>query len=431
MKGYDEPVRTAFDIGFGETWPDATIMETGRSPASTYNSPEQFAIEREVFGKVWLFAGREVEVAKPGDWIVREVEVRGVSVIITRDRAGKLNAFHNVCAHRGMRIMWEQRGHGPLIVCPYHAWSFSHDGALKAVPDEQAFPGLCKEDKGLVRVSIDSWRGFLFINLDPEPAQTLQAFLGPIADMLDGARFDDFPCWAVMTQVVPVNWKLGNEAAQEGYHVGTLHYDSARPWGIPPSNPFGHFLGWQPVGPHRISSVPGNPEFRIDERKPIQAFAFKYAAQTTVAGTGEEHVDGAAGFGDHPDLNPLKAEDWASDQFALFPFGIIAASRNGWWYNAYAPVTVDTARWESRLYYKAPTLRREIFALHCTLAQTRDVLTEDNFSVRGQHEGLKTGVLKEVTFGGGEMIPRHMAAVMKGIVDNWDRSSDPFRLAAE
>ena len=130
-------------------------METGRVPAWMSSSPEQFEAERAIFGKVWLQVARREDVAKPGDWVVREVEICNASIIIVNDRIEGIKAYHNVCKHRGMRLLWEERGHNTLFTCPYHAWSYTNNGRLKAMPDEAAFPQLCKDEIALTPVAID------------------------------------------------------------------------------------------------------------------------------------------------------------------------------------------------------------------------------------------------------------------------------------
>ncbi len=100
------------------------------------------------------------------------------------------------------------------------------------------------------------------------------------------------------------------------------------------------------------------------------------------------------------------------------------------------PVTADTCRWTASWHFRTPRSRRERFAMECSAAQNRDILTEDNFSIRGQHEGFKAGVIKQVRFGKAEMLLRHQAAVMKAIVEKGlddDSISQPLpeQIAAE
>src|SRR5690606_15941683 len=98
---------------------------------AAYTSPERFAVETELFGKVWLNIADVADVANPGDWIVRDVHCRSASVLIWRDKEGELRAFHNVCTHRGMKLVWGESGNSLRFSCPYHAWTFGADGGLK------------------------------------------------------------------------------------------------------------------------------------------------------------------------------------------------------------------------------------------------------------------------------------------------------------
>ena len=431
VRSFDEPLLSPFDIGFGPTLPKRETVENGIAPADVYFSPERFDAEREIFSKVWLFAGRVEEVAQPGDWFVKDVEICDASVIIVNDRSEGIKAFHNVCLHRGMKLLWEPRGHNGLFTCPYHAWSFATDGTLKALPDEENFPQVCKREQKLKPVSVDSWAGFLFINLDPHPQQTLEQFLGPISNKLIDAPFDAYPRSASLTSPMDANWKLGNEASGEGYHVSSLHRKSAKGWALPEDNPHSHSLGWEQVGPHLITTLPSNPDFTVDlTARPIQAFAFMNQAQITSNSDDAPDQEAQPSFSDHPDLNRPKAKNWGGDGFFLFPTGQIGVFPNGWWFNSYWPVAVDKSRWYARWYFCAPKTRRQRFAQECMMAMYRDVLTEDNFSINGQHQGLASGALEQVYFGYPEILLRHMSGIMQAAVDN-RLGGEPERLAAE
>jgi phenylpropionate dioxygenase-like ring-hydroxylating dioxygenase large terminal subunit len=203
-----------FDIGLGATQVDVDIMEIGRVPSMVYTSQERFDEERELFGRMWLNVARVEEVAKPNDWVVREIHCRSTSVLIVRGRDGKLNAFHNICAHRGMKLVWDVKGNG-TFTCPYHAWSYASDGALKVIPDAGCFPHVDRASSGLRPIKLDIWEGFIFINLDANSTQTLEEFLGPLADRLGGAPFQEFSYCVSMSEMLDTNWKLAHEAQSE------------------------------------------------------------------------------------------------------------------------------------------------------------------------------------------------------------------------
>src|SRR3546814_1010910 len=86
-----------FDLGDGLMRPDPYIMETGRVDVAAYTSDDRFAEERELFGRIWLQMGRVEELPSPGDWLVRRIDIRGVTALIVRGKDNKIRAFHNIC----------------------------------------------------------------------------------------------------------------------------------------------------------------------------------------------------------------------------------------------------------------------------------------------------------------------------------------------
>ncbi|MBN8927145.1 MAG: Rieske 2Fe-2S domain-containing protein, partial [Rhodospirillales bacterium] len=151
-----------------------------------FTDPALFELEMErIFGRVWVYVAHESQIPRPHDfmatWIGR------VPVIINRDRDGKLNAFANVCPHRGALLCRTAHGHAKDYVCPFHGWTFDDRGQLIAPMKERGggYPdAFDKRELGLRRVLIESYRGFLFANLDPGA--------GPLVDYLaDAAAFID------------------------------------------------------------------------------------------------------------------------------------------------------------------------------------------------------------------------------------------------
>ena len=78
--------------------------------------------------KRWLYAGRASSVAEPGSFFLRDINTE--SVVVLRDFDGAIRAHHNVCRHRGTRLISEPGGRlSRSIQCPYHAWTYDLDGA--------------------------------------------------------------------------------------------------------------------------------------------------------------------------------------------------------------------------------------------------------------------------------------------------------------
>ena len=135
-------------------------------------SPEFYELEREaIFKRAWLNVGRVEQLARNGSYFTKEIAVAGTSVVLVRDGSSDIRAFHNVCRHRGNKLVWndypgeETSGVCRQFVCKYHGWRYGLDGQLTFVQQEGEFFDLEKLDSGLVPVHCDVWEGFIFVNL--------------------------------------------------------------------------------------------------------------------------------------------------------------------------------------------------------------------------------------------------------------------------
>jgi len=410
---------SSFDLGNGPTLPDAAMMDGGQVPASAYTDKDRFAQEAELFGRIWLNIADVSDVAEPGDWIVREVACRNTSVLISRDAKGILHAFHNICRHRGMQLVWGEKGKGTRFSCPYHAWTYDTDGGLKAVPDAECFPGLNKGELSLRPIAIGVWEGFIYVNLDPNPAQTLEEFMAPVS-----ARFRDLPTqrfthMARMRYSMQSNWKLLLESQSEAYHIRALHARTVSSMVSSTNNPFCHPLFWEAMGPHRTWSTAINPAFELSDARPVQKFAFLASAQIT-SPQGAAGMDNAPPSGFRGDA-PIDRGDptiWGSDNMVIFPHIQVNAGANGCWLHRFWPVSVDETNWEAQYYFTPPARLREEFAQHYTMAFNRDTLVEDNNACTRQQTVMKSGAVDFIRFGMQEMACRHNAAVIQAAVSN-------------
>jgi Rieske 2Fe-2S family protein len=187
-----------------------------------YTSESIFREELErIFYQRWVCVGREEQIQNPGDYFVQNIGDE--SLIINRDRSGAVNAFYNVCRHRGARLCANESGHfRETIQCPYHAWTYSLDGRLIGAPNMTDTAGFNKRDHPLHNACIETWQGFLFVNLDPEPEPLSLAFAP-----LDG-KFDrwDVAGLRIARRIhydVQANWKLLTENYSECYHCPLVH----------------------------------------------------------------------------------------------------------------------------------------------------------------------------------------------------------------
>jgi phenylpropionate dioxygenase-like ring-hydroxylating dioxygenase large terminal subunit len=400
----------SFDIGDGQTHLDSEIMDTGRVPVSVYTSQEQFDKERELFGRVWLNVARVEEIGSPGDWIVKEIPCRSVSVLITRGEDHQIRAFHNICRHRSIKLVWDTGGHGGTFVCPYHAWRYGLDGTLKAIPSECSFPHVDKRQSGLKPIAADVWEGFIFVNLDPNPARSLHEFMGPLAGRLRDAPFEAYRYTVTLREMLNANWKLALAAQSENYHIRALHRRTVSGMVTSSTNPFGQTLNRERLGAHSTYSSPRNPDFKASSDKPVQDFAFASSAFLIAPGGGENHAL-PSGFLDLGGINPARSSLWGADQFTVFPHVTINAGVNGWWMHRFWPVAPDKTWWEAIYYFCKPRSLREKFAFEYFLSFNRDTLTEDTAVIRMQQAAMASGAIPFIQFGDQEAACQHHAAV--------------------
>ena len=221
-------------------------------PAAWYFDPAHYALELEaVWYREWVCVGRLEEIPHPGDYLLARIGTQ--KLIVTRDRAGAPHAFFNTCRHRGSVLCADENGHFPngRIVCPYHSWTYALTGELVATPVRFDCDDFRADNYPLYAAHIDSWGGFLFVNLAEAPAQTLREFLGPEADEIDAWPLADMVTAQQDRTTVACNWKIFWENYSECYHCPRIHPELCR---IVPLYKMGAFTredleGWKPASP--------------------------------------------------------------------------------------------------------------------------------------------------------------------------------------
>jgi Rieske 2Fe-2S family protein len=210
------------------------VMPHGAStlPAAFYTDGTYFQREMErLFARMWVCVGRTEQVERPGQFIVREL--LGESIIVTSNAAGKVNAFYNVCRHRGTKLCTEQEGSfAGSIQCPYHAWTYDLDGRLIGAPHMEEVPHFVKRDYPLHRIQADVWDGHIFINLSPDPSP-LREQLAELPAKFASWHMQDLRLGHRIVYDVKANWKLIIQNYNECLHCPNLH---------PALNKLSHYL---------------------------------------------------------------------------------------------------------------------------------------------------------------------------------------------
>jgi phenylpropionate dioxygenase-like ring-hydroxylating dioxygenase large terminal subunit len=211
----------------GAVAPSSLMAALAAKYRSGYSLDQRFYCDDEVYAadmraivaRKWLVAGHVDRVRRKGDYFL--FKVGKDSIIVARSDEHTINAFYNVCRHRGSVICTEPQGHVARLTCPYHAWSYGLDGALmqaRLMPAD-----FSKADNGLHRCHVRVFHGFIFVNLSegaPVDFDATFADLGPYLDFhgLAGAKIahaESYPTDA--------NWKLVVENFVECYHCAPSH----------------------------------------------------------------------------------------------------------------------------------------------------------------------------------------------------------------
>jgi phenylpropionate dioxygenase-like ring-hydroxylating dioxygenase large terminal subunit len=220
-------------LGFGRSAtssPTSDGPEPVRAlPANWYTSPEMYELERRaIFSRKWLILTHQVRLKEAGDFL--RYQIAGFDFVVSRDRAGKINAFHNVCRHRAYPVVEQDKGKAKIFSCRYHGWSYGLNGKLAKAPGYQELEGFDKSQNGLfpihVRVDVN---GFIWVNLDAKKETEIpwEADFDGV-DQQDRYKFYDFEnyefdhMWSIEADY---NWKIAADNYNECYHCKTTHPD--------------------------------------------------------------------------------------------------------------------------------------------------------------------------------------------------------------
>ena len=191
-------------------------------PSRYYCDPDILTQEWEkIFCRSWLCAGREDRLPEPGDYFT--LPVGRESVLVVRDKERGLHAFYNVCRHRGSQLCAEEQGKlKGAVRCPYHAWTYGLDGRLLGAPNLRDGEAFCKEDFSLYPVGLETWAGFIFVNLEGG-REPLAAQLGEMPARVRRYPLADLRVETRLVHDVEANWKILVENYMECYHCPGVH----------------------------------------------------------------------------------------------------------------------------------------------------------------------------------------------------------------
>lgn len=193
-------------------------------PAARYTSQEFYDLEAKyLWPRTWLFVGLAHEFDKPGDY--RTYSINETPIVVVRGRDGELRAFHNVCQHRGSKLMKDESGTARNMRCLYHCWTYDLEGKLLFVPDEHYYTGLNKAERGLKPIRCEQLGSLVFINMDSD-AVPLKEFLTDIPALWADVPLDDLRLFDRFSFEVDCNWKCIQDNFAENYHAKFVHEET-------------------------------------------------------------------------------------------------------------------------------------------------------------------------------------------------------------
>lgn len=199
-------------------------------PGYVYSSPEVLDLEkRKMFLRDWLYAGRVEELENPGDYMA--MRVFDEPILMTRDTAGKVNVFYNMCVHRGVEVATGQ-GNTRNFKCPYHGWVYDLTGKLAGATYMKESEGFDPANCRMKTVQHGIWAGNIFITFNPDP-QPLEEYLREFITDFSFLRMEDCRLANKIVLEVDCNWKFVCENLMDFYHVRVLH-----------ANTFGAKFSW-------------------------------------------------------------------------------------------------------------------------------------------------------------------------------------------
>lgn len=186
-------------------------------PAHLYWTPDAWEIERrEIWAKTWCLIGLASQVTEVGDYLA--AEIAGYPVFAIRGKDGVLRGFHNVCRHRASPLLRDCAGHTDRLSCPYHRWLYDFEGRLRGAPDMQ----IEKDEYGLKPVLCETWRGFVFVALNPD-VEPLSVWLNDISAVALRHPIESMKLARQFSVEADINWKTYCDNYAEAWHIPTIH----------------------------------------------------------------------------------------------------------------------------------------------------------------------------------------------------------------
>ena len=207
-------------------------LECAETLASRYyTDPAMLSLEKQrIFRRTWQLVGTLSQSCGEAQGAKRTIadpetfftfDVAGEPIVVTRDRAGALRAFSNVCRHRAGPIA-QGAGCKQVLNCAYHGWTYTLDGRLIGTPEIDGVEFFDRSTMGMVSLRCETWQRFIFVNFDPQ-APPLSEFLGNIPQQASEFQFDGLALTERRDYIVNCNWKVYVDNYLDSYHIPVVH----------------------------------------------------------------------------------------------------------------------------------------------------------------------------------------------------------------
>jgi phenylpropionate dioxygenase-like ring-hydroxylating dioxygenase large terminal subunit len=388
-------------------------------------SPEHYELERDaIFRRTWLNVGRVEQLPKIGSYFTKELDAARTSIIVVRGSDGEVRAFHNVCRHRGNKLVWndfpreETSGVCRQFTCKYHAWRYGIDGKLTFVQQESEFFDLDKSEYGLMPVQADVWEGFIFVNLDRENTTPLRDYLGEFAEGIEGYPFHELTQVHKYRAEIGSNWKLFIDAFMEFYHAPILHAKQSVDEESRKLQKYGfEALAYDVDGPHGMVSSWGGMAPPKDQKmvKPIER-----ALRSGLFGAWEAPD---IGLDELPSgLNPARHPAWGLDSFLFFPNFMLLIWKPNWVLTYhYWPTSYNTHIFEGTCYFVPPKNAFERLQQELAVVTFKEYGLQDANTLEATQTMLESRAVTEFPLNDQEVILRHLHTTARQYVREYQQ----------
>jgi phenylpropionate dioxygenase-like ring-hydroxylating dioxygenase large terminal subunit len=367
-------------------------------------APEFYAREVDrIFRRAWLPVASMTDLPGPNHYVVVDVPPLNASLVVARHDDGTVRAFHNVCRHRGARLVKHPSGCRKALTCGFHGWTYATDGRLIGVTDKTQFSDLDPEQYGLLPVTTEVWEDYVFVNFDANPRGSLREWLGKFHDQYTGF-FSDRQRIASYRIVVDANWNVAINSFSEGYHAAYVHRKTVPDYQGGKKNPQRHRAYLEITERHGRYSAQANPNRRVT---PVEAIAY---------GHGRPLYPSFPPFSETglplpPGVNASRNEHWGFDVAEVFPvlIWIIGAHwhANLWFW----PAGVDKTDVRVEFFaYKAETVG-DCLAHAYFRTRLREVFREDVGTMEQVTSALKAGAMHDILLSRQELLLQQHYAV--------------------